>query len=471
MDLDLFDEHSDCSSELSETRSELEARIYGIIHHNDFSGTSESPFIDPKYGVEFNSNGEIVVFLKDPADIVIDSTVNLSEVCKNSVIPTITLDDDDIETSQGITSLINDTEFIETSLKKKKKKKKKKKNVNDESIEEYINIIKSTDALKEYKEKSGLNKMNTKTSSAHKVSLNVSLNNERATPMTASEILKQYRIGKPTECSLWYRCPKTWTPDMVKFYTKIQKSKRNYDCREELNKIKEKYGSNPVDWSLDPMDVYKYNSNTPRMRCNICRQFGHTGYNCKDQYKPPICIMCGVEGHHFHSCNKKICLSCGTWQKNFTNNCSICLSMIRVKCSMCNDVGHESSNCTETWRQFHSTISTAPEPESNEFAQSTSRSNTESRKSTTRKSESSLTLTPNVKEKSKNSPKSVDSGKTKKAKRLQAKAKHSKNKKKSNLTISDNESINIDVNIQDVTLQRTLTKRNFFKKKKLSVNS
>lgn len=239
MDSDLFDEHSDCSSELSETRSELEARIYGIIHHNDFSGTSESPFIDPKYGVEFNSNGEIVVFLKDPADIVIDSTDSLFEVCNNSVIPTLVLDDDDIETSQNTTTIV-DNEFSETSLKKKKKKKNKK-NVNDESIEEYINIIKNTDALKEYKEKSGLNKMNTKTSSAHKVSLNVSSNNERATPMTASEILKQYRIGKPTESSLWYRCPKTWTPDMVKFYTKIQKSKRNYDCREELNKIKGKF--------------------------------------------------------------------------------------------------------------------------------------------------------------------------------------------------------------------------------------
>jgi len=241
MDLDLFDENSDCSSELSETRSELEARIYGIIHHNDFSGTSESPFIDPKYGVEFNSNGEIVVFLKDPADIVNNPTVDLSEVCKNSVIPTLVLDeDDDIETSKGITSTIVDNEFSETSLKKKKKKKKKK-NENFESIEEYINIIKNTDVLKEYKEKSGLNKMNTKTNNADKVSLNVSLNNERAVPMTASEILKQYRIGKPTECSLWYRCPKTWTPDMVKFYTKIQKSKRNYDCREELNKIKGKF--------------------------------------------------------------------------------------------------------------------------------------------------------------------------------------------------------------------------------------
>jgi hypothetical protein len=230
MDSDLFDEHSDCSSELSETRSELEARIYSIIHHNDFSGTSESPFIDPKYGVEFNSNGEIVVFQKDPADIVINTPIKLSEVCTNRVIPTIILDDDDLETSKDISSII-DNEFAETSLKKKKKKKKKKKNVNDESIEEYINTIKNTDALKEYKEKSGLNKMNTKISKSDNVALNVvSFNNERAMPMTSSEILKQYRIGKPTENSLWYR-----------FYTKIQKSKRNYDCREVLNKIKGKF--------------------------------------------------------------------------------------------------------------------------------------------------------------------------------------------------------------------------------------
>lgn len=114
-------------------------------------------------------------------------------------------------------------------------------------------------------------------------------------------------------------------------------------------------------------------------------------------------------------------------------------------------------------------ISTAPEPESNEFAQSTSRSNTDFRQSTTN-SNSSLTLTPYIKHMSKNIPKSVDSGKSKRAKRLQAKAKHSKNKNKSNLTISDNESINIDVNIQDVTVQRTLKKKKFFRKKKLNVN-
>lgn len=59
-------------------------------------------------------------------------------------------------------------------------------------------------------------------------------------PMTRSDILRQYRIGKPSKCTLWYRCPKTWTPDMVKFYTKIQKSKRNFDWRKVLNKIRGK---------------------------------------------------------------------------------------------------------------------------------------------------------------------------------------------------------------------------------------
>lgn len=73
--------------------------------------------------------------------------------------------------------------------------------------------------------------------------------------------------------------------------------------------ILDTHGSSPIDWTLDPMDLYKSNSYSNRIRCNICRQFGHTGYNCKEQYKPEICIMCGVEGHNFHSCNKKICLS------------------------------------------------------------------------------------------------------------------------------------------------------------------
>lgn len=85
---------------------------------------------------------------------------------------------------------------------------------------------------------------------------------------------------------------------------------------------------------------------------------------------------------------------------------------------------------------------------------------------------SSPLLTPNVSKTNYKSPKTDESGKSgksKKLKRLWSKNKHSKN----NLKISDHESdsINIDFNIQDVTLNRTLTKRNFFKKKKLCVNS
>lgn len=254
MDTDLIDVFSDCSSELSETQSELESRIYSFTHHNDFSGTSELPYIDPRYSVEFNSNGEAIVFLNDPADIVIKCPTELPKVCNNSVIPIITLDDSDdaleifndtasvIDNEYNTLEIVNDTagivdnEYIETSLKKKRKKKKK--NPKDESIEEYINIVKTTNALEEYKEKSGINKMNPKIKKTHNVSLNVAFSNK--TVMSPNEVLKQYRIGKPTENSLWYRCPKTWTPDMIKFYTRIQKSKRNFDCSEELRKIKGK---------------------------------------------------------------------------------------------------------------------------------------------------------------------------------------------------------------------------------------
>lgn len=242
MENGFFDVASDCSSELSETQSELEARIYSIVHHNDFSGTSVAPSIDPKYGVEFNANGEVVVYLKDPADIVIDPVVGPSEVCNTRVIPTIVLDDDNDDEVVEYERDTDVVEFVETSLKKKKKKKKKKKNnLSTESIEEYIDIVKTTNALEEYKKRSGFNKMNPNSSNAENVALNVSFRNERALPLTVDEVLKQYTIGKPTEDSLWYRCPKTWTPGMIRYYTKIQKSKRNFDCGEEMRKVRGKY--------------------------------------------------------------------------------------------------------------------------------------------------------------------------------------------------------------------------------------
>lgn len=233
-------------SESSETRSELEARIYSIVHHNDFSGTSGNPpSIDPKYGVEFSAGGEVIVYLKDTpsADIVTIDDCPSVELIANSVIPTIVLDDEIENRSKDDGN--TDVEFVETSLKKKRKKKKKKKLNNkyshDKSIDKYIEHVKNSNALEEYKKKSGLYKMEFKSDSSNNcenVALNVAFPSERAMPMSSSDVLKQYSIGKPTEDSLWYRCPKTWTPDMITFYTKIQKSKRNFDCKEEIRKIR-----------------------------------------------------------------------------------------------------------------------------------------------------------------------------------------------------------------------------------------
>lgn len=71
----------------------------------------------------------------------------------------------------------------------------------------------------------------------------------------------------------------------------------------------ETYGSSPDDWILNPIELYKSYSNTPRVKCHICRQYGHTGYYCQEQYKPEVCIMCGMQGHNFHNCDKKLCFS------------------------------------------------------------------------------------------------------------------------------------------------------------------
>ncbi|XP_050531967.1 zinc finger CCHC domain-containing protein 7 [Daktulosphaira vitifoliae] len=465
MDSGLFDEHSDYSSDISETQSEFEARIYSVIHYNDFSGTTEEPFYDPKYGVEFNAAGEVVVYLKDIKENKSDFNDDLNEIAHHKVIPTIVLDDED-KNDYTINSTYNsnyiEEEFAETHLKKKKKKKNKK--IKEGSIQEYIEFVKNNNVLKEYREKSGIDIIKSNNNNSSKMALNVACKNERALPMTKSEVLKQYRIGKSNEDSTWYRCPKTWTTDMIKFYTKIQKSKRNFDCAEELKKIRETQGSNPLDWTLDPSDLYKSNLNTPKIKCNYCRQYGHTVYYCKEQNKPEVCIMCGMEGHNFHNCDKKICFTCGKHQNKFTNNCNRCLSMSRIKCNTCNDYGHDSKYCTESWRQYHNIISTEIEPCDIEFAQSSSNYQSEFLNSSNAKTNISLTSMSDTYKTSL----CVSNHESKKAKRNKRyKARRKRNSQNNNSFVQNNDSVAINVNIQDTTLKRTLKKTSFLKKKKM----
>lgn len=117
-------------------------------------------------------------------------------------------------------------------------------------------------------------------------------------------------------------------------------------------------------------------------------------------------------------------------------------------------------------------ISTAPKD--NESTQTTSKSNFEVkvRLSTKRKSETlSRPSSPGVREIINKSPKTEKSGKkSKRVKHLKPIQTLQSSEKsfinKNNLTISDNESITIDANIQDVTVERTLTKKHFYKRKK-----
>lgn len=190
--------------------------------------------------------------------------------------------------------------------------------------------------------------------------------NEKPMLTTKNDVLQQYKIGKRTK-SLWYRCPDQWNADMIQFYTKIRKSKRNYDYKEVLRKSKEKYGSSATDWVLHPFDLCEPQSRNPREKCNVCKQYGHTEYYCRKKLKCIVCIMCGMEGHNLHSCDKKMCLSCGTLQSKFSNICQNCVSDSTAKCDVCNTVGHKSNNCTESWRRFHNTISTEKISEPDEF--------------------------------------------------------------------------------------------------------
>jgi len=148
---------------------------------------------------------------------------------------------------------------------------------------------------------------------------------------------------------------------MIKFYTKIRKSNLNFDYTDELRKIKLKHGSNSNDWVLNPIDLCDLHSNTQIEKCNVCNQYGHTDQYCMEEFKEVVCIMCGMKGHTFHNCDRKLCFSCGTWQKEFTDCCDTCILMSEIQCNLCYTLGHDSNYCTESWRQFHNIISTETE--------------------------------------------------------------------------------------------------------------
>lgn len=175
-------------------------------------------------------------------------------------------------------------------------------------------------------------------------------------------------VGRPPANSIWYRCPKKWTPDMVEYYTKIDESKACCDYeRESTERLDSStYDSNPYDCYSESINCSNGSRlDVPKTEFSYCPRCSHSvaenrcRLNCEK-----VCIMCGTGGHEVRDCNRKLCFSCGAWQKEFTNKCARCLLMSDIWCDVCGALGHDSKYCDETWRRFHNTT-TIPEPERN----------------------------------------------------------------------------------------------------------
>lgn len=276
-------------------------------------------FTSSKYNTELNPNGEVITFHKSPIH-EINLTGKLSESCDKNDVPINAMEN-------CITENSNNKDIVKSSLKRKEKKS----NANAvHNLNHCYNVCNQ-----------GTTSMKTK---------------------SCSEVSRQYEIAeRRTECNLWYRCPAKWTTEMITFYTKPEKSKLNFDYLNVLSEIRDEYNTSAADWAVNPLELSGCLSKAySRLVCSICNGLGHTRlHHCSEKPRPTVCILCGIQGHNYRKCNKKMCISCGTRQMKFTKTCRNCVPLgTSIECNICGAVDHIPRYCTESWRKFHSTIST-----------------------------------------------------------------------------------------------------------------
>ena len=61
----------------------------------------------------------------------------------------------------------------------------------------------------------------------------------------------------------------------------------------------------------------------PTIKCHNCREVGHMQFECPNETKRDICILCGKDTHVSYECTEKMCFKC-------------------------NKVGHQAKDCKET---------------------------------------------------------------------------------------------------------------------------
>ncbi|XP_038220790.1 uncharacterized protein LOC119838762 [Zerene cesonia] len=140
----------------------------------------------------------------------------------------------------------------------------------------------------------------------------------------------------------------TLRAEMEKFYNESWGGE-NFNHRE----IQKNMSRDKSLWVIDPKD--RMPSMTKRkITCNYCNRIGHRDDACK--WKPPLCFMCGSEGHYEPRCPRKICVNCGSPNHIYSNMCRNCSNWHNINCKECGQNGHPASHCPDIWRRYHNTI-------------------------------------------------------------------------------------------------------------------
>lgn len=155
---------------------------------------------------------------------------------------------------------------------------------------------------------------------------------------------------------------KTMSESLRNHYYNSSRGQENFDVGE----LQRGMSKDPRMWRIMDADLMPCPPSRQRNRfwnnnrCTNCHQVDHQRYDCPVPRKTPCCYICGNKGHVESRCPQKICLTCGKQQNTFRKTCEYCRVLY---CTMCNSIGHESTQCPDLWRRYHQTTDMSSPPQ------------------------------------------------------------------------------------------------------------
>ncbi|KAL6425124.1 hypothetical protein ACFW04_009423 [Cataglyphis niger] len=154
---------------------------------------------------------------------------------------------------------------------------------------------------------------------------------------------------------------KTMSESLRNHYYNSSRGQENFDVDElQRGMSKDPQMWRIMDTDLMPCPPSRHRNRFWYNRCSHCHQDGHQRYDCPVPRKTPCCYICGNKGHIESRCPQKMCLTCGKQQNTFRKTCEYCRVLY---CTMCNSIGHESTQCPDLWRRYHQTTDMSGPPQ------------------------------------------------------------------------------------------------------------